>query len=75
MMRILCHDAVVAAEQIGLNTEVLKREQQALAEQENKVFVVTDHMEHKEGTYREKGQSRFYLQISREIANQPVRLC
>jgi hypothetical protein len=38
-----------------VDTDVLKREQQALAEQENKVFVITDHMEHKEGAYREKG--------------------
>ena len=59
-MRILCHDAVVAAEQLGLNTDALKREQQALAEQENKVFVITDHMEHSEGIYREKGQSHSY---------------
>ncbi|KAI0692788.1 hypothetical protein BC835DRAFT_1307013 [Cytidiella melzeri] len=54
MMRIFCHDAVVAAEQLGLNTDVLKREQQALAEQDNKVVVITDHMNHKEGVYREK---------------------
>ncbi|KAI0348594.1 hypothetical protein BDW22DRAFT_108235 [Trametopsis cervina] len=54
MMRIMCHDAVVAAEQLGLNTDMLKREEQALAEQENKVVVITDHMEHKEGVYREK---------------------
>ena len=55
MMRILCHDAVIAAEQLGLSTDAFKREQQALAEQENKVFVITDHMEHSEGIYREKG--------------------
>lgn len=61
MMRILCHDTVVAAEELGLNTDLLVREQQALAEQENKVFVITDHMEHKEGAYREKGKPQFHI--------------
>ena len=60
MMRILCHDAVVAAEQLGVNTDLLKREQQALAEQENKVFVITDHMGHKEELYRERGKPYAY---------------
>ena len=55
MMRILCHDAVIAAEQLGLSTDAFKREQQALAEQENKVVIFTDHMERKEEQYREKG--------------------
>lgn len=57
MMRIICHDAVVAAEQLGVDTDLLKREQQALAEQENKVVAMTDHMERKEAMYRERGAS------------------
>ena len=55
MMRIYCHDALVAAEQLGLNTDVLKHEAVALAEQENKVIAITDHVERKEAHYREKG--------------------
>ena len=55
MMRIVCHDALVAAEHLGLNTDSLQREAAALAEQENKVVALTDHMEHKEANYREKG--------------------
>lgn len=55
MMRIICHDAIVAAEHLGVNTDMLKREQQALSEQENKVVAITDHMERKEGAYRERG--------------------
>ena len=30
MMRIVCNDVVVAAEQLGINTDVLKREQQEI---------------------------------------------
>lgn len=55
MMRIICHDAIVAAEQLGINTDLLKREQQALSEQESKVAAITDHMERKESMYTEKG--------------------
>ena len=55
MMRIVCHDALVAAEQLGLDTNALQREAIALAEQENKVVIFTDHMERKEEQYREKG--------------------
>lgn len=57
MMRIICHDVVVAAEQLGISTDMLKREQQALSEQENKVVAMTDHMERKEAGYRERGAS------------------
>jgi hypothetical protein len=59
MMRIVCHDTLVAAEQLGLNTNSLKREAIALAEQENKVIALTDHMERKEADYREKGMACF----------------
>ena len=58
MMRIVCHDALIAAEQLGINTDLLQREATALALQENKVIAITDHMEHKEGYYREKGEYR-----------------
>ena len=61
MMRIVCHDALVAAEQMGLNTGVLQREAVALAEQENKVVAITDHMERKESHYREKGESHCFV--------------
>ena len=56
MMRIVCHDALVAAEQLGLDTDSLEREAVALAEQEQKVIAITDHMERKEADYREKGE-------------------
>ena len=59
MMRIICQDVIVAAEQLGVNTDMLRREQQSLSEQENKVVAITDHMERKEGMYREKGVFSF----------------
>lgn len=58
MMRIVCHDALIAAEQLGVNANLLHREATALAEQENKVIAITDHMERREGRYREKGALR-----------------
>lgn len=56
MMRVVCHDAIVAAQHLGLDVDMLKREAVALAEQENKVNAITDHMERKESHYREKGR-------------------
>ena len=56
MMRIVCHDALLAAEHLGLDGDSLHREATALAEQEQKVIAVTDHMEQKEASYREKGE-------------------
>ena len=56
MMRIRCQDAVIVAEQIGIDAGSLRRQQEALAEQENKVNVITDRMEHKEAAYRDRGK-------------------
>ena len=64
MMRIVCHDALVAAEQMGVNTDLLRREAIALAEQENKVIAITDHMERKESHYREKGTLRILCRLT-----------
>ncbi|KIP03960.1 hypothetical protein PHLGIDRAFT_129824 [Phlebiopsis gigantea 11061_1 CR5-6] len=69
MMRIVCHDALVAAEQMGVSTDLLRREAIALAEQENKVVAITDHMERKESHYREKVMN--VLEETRRV----VQLC
>ena len=63
MMRIVCHDALVAAEQLGLDTDSLQREAVALAEQEQKVIAITDHMERRETDYREKGESQTLREV------------
>jgi len=54
MMRIVCHDCTIAAERLGVNTDMLKREVTALQEQENKVVALSDHLARKEQVHQEK---------------------
>lgn len=66
-MRELCRNIAMASEKIRLETEILRREENSVRDQELKLLETSERVERKESQYRDKGIfcfCRFVISLS-----------